>query len=985
MEFRALAVASLVALVFSPPTVASADAPRRILKPVRENHLHRLAGNTKPMLALAQDEGQVSSAETLTSLALHLAMTPQQEEDLEQLLRLQQTRGASQFHRFLTPEEYGRRFGPDSADIEKITAWLEEQGFSNVQVAQSRLVISFEGTAAQAQTAFHTSIHRYRWKGETHYANTDDPQVPAALRGIVRSVHGLNDFGLRPRGIRQVHTRFTPGIPGSHFLAPGDFATIYDVQPLYGSGLDGSGIKIAVVGQSNVQISDIRAFRAAAGLPPKDPTVILAGTDPGLKDGDQTEADLDIEWAGAIARNAEVIFVTSTNVFKSILYVVDNNLAPILTTSYGLCEPDMSQAESDTQAAVFRQANAQGIAVIASSGDSGAAGCDSGSPARRGLAVDFPASLPNVTGIGGTKFNEGNGQDSTYWSQTNNVFGASALSYIPESAWNESSSSGLSASGGGASIYNAKPSWQTGVGVPNDGARNIPDVALAASPGHDGYLICSKGNCVNGFLDTNSSVTLAGGTSAGSPAFAGVLALLVQALGPQGNINPALYALAAKFPDGFHDVTTSDNFVACQTGTPNCSSGQLGYSAGAGYDQVTGLGSIDAYRLVNQWTSFTAQTLNNSQGPLRFVPITPCRVADTRNAPGAFGGPKLPAGSTREFDIQNSSCNVPATAAAYALNVTVVPDGVLSYLTSWPSGQARPFVSTLNSDGRIKANAAIVPAGKNGGVNVYVTESTHVILDISGYFIPAASTSGLQFFPLEPCRVADSRQVVGDLGGPYLAGEQVRSFPVQGSNCGVPITAQAYSLNLTAVPRSSLSFVTAWPSGRAQPLASILNAPNGTVTANAAIIPAGIGGGISTYGSSDTDFIIDINGYFAPAAAAGNDYYPVNPCRVIDTRNGNAQPAAGISTVNVAGGACQSSPAARAYALNATVVPAGPLAYLTLWPSGQTTVPYVSTLNADSNTVTSNAAIVPSSNGLINAYASGPTYLIVDLVGYFAP
>ena len=258
-------------------------------------------------------------------------------------------------------------------------------------------------------------------------------------------------------------------------------------------------------------------------------------------------------------------------------------------------------------------------------------------------------------------------------------------------------------------------------------------------------------------------------------------------------------------------------------------------------------------------------------------------------------------------------------------------------------------------------------------------------MDISGYFVPAASSSGLEFFPLTPCRIADTRGANGNLGGPFLPGGQSRDFAVLSSSCSVPSDAEAYSLNFTSIPRQPLVFLAAWPAGQSQPLASILNAPTGTITANAAIIPAGTGGSISAFASNDTDLVIDINGYFAPASTAGSHFYTVNPCRVLDTRNpAGTAPFSGTINVNVSGSGCQAPVAAQAYVLNATVVPSGALPYLTLWPSGQAT-PLVSTLNADSNTVTSNMAVVPASSGLINAYAAGQTYLILDISGYFAP
>lgn len=976
-----------LAVLLSSPSVSSAtiETPRRIQGEIRDGETFRLNGNTRPTLALAQDGGEVSSAQAMPHMAVHFAMTSQQHEDLDQLLRQQQAKGSAQFHKFLSPEEFGARFGPNSGDVALITAWLEREGFSNVQVARSRTFISFDGTAGQVQTAFHTAIHRYTLNSEVHYANASDPALPKALTGMVESVRGLHDFRMKPKGVRKMNPHLTSNLTGNHFLAPGDYATIYNIQPLYQAGFDGTGVKIAVAGQSDIQLSDIRAFRAAAGLAPSDPTILLTGTDPGLQlsSGDEGESDLDVEWAGAIARNATVVFVTSTDVSTSITYAIDNNVAPVLALSYGDCESDEGLAASNTEAAQYQQANAQGMTVVAAAGDGGAADCDTNYPASHGLAVDVPASSPYVTGIGGTTFNEGSG---AYWSTTNNSFGGSALSYIPEVAWNDSvADNNLSASGGGSSSFNAKPTWQTGVGVPADGARDVPDLSFAASVDHDGVLVCSNGDCVNGFRNTDTTFDVVGGTSAGSPVFGGIVALMVQAYGPQGNVNPNLYALASASTDVFHDITSGDNIVACTVGTPGCPAGGIGYSAGVGYDRVTGLGSVDVYRLVSEWTSEVPPPIGVSSGPLSFVPLTPCRVADTRNQTGAFGGPELATASIREFVIPSSTCQIPTTAVAYAMNITVVPDGPLGYLSIWPSGQARPVVSTLNSDGRVKANAAIVPAGANGGVNVYVTNSTHLIMDVSGYFVPTAISSGLQFFPMAPCRIVDTRAAAGSLGGPFLAAGTPRDFPVLSSGCNVPSSAQAYSLNFTAVPRGPLSFLTAWPSGQAQPNASTLNATTGTVTANAAIIPAGNGGSVAAYGSNNTDLIIDINGYFAAAATGGNYFHTLSPCRVVDSRNPiGALPFSGTTTVNVTASGCQSPATAKAFAMNATVVPTGLLQFLTLSPDGEAT-PVVSTLNADPNTVTSNLAILPTNNGSIDAYAAGTTYLILDIFGYFAP
>ncbi len=375
----------------------------------------------------------------------------------------------------------------------------------------------------------------------------------------------------------------------------------------------------------------------------------------------------------------------------------------------------------------------------------------------------------------------------------------------------------------------------------------------------------------------------------------------------------------------------------------------------------------------------------SGNGALQFVPVTPCRVADTRNGNGAFGGPFISGQSERDFAIPNSACGIPATAQAYSLNVTAVPHGPLGYLTVWQSGQSQPFVSTLNSaDGRVKANAAIVPAGSNGAISVFASNDTDVVLDIDGYFVPAGGNSALAFYPMTPCRIADTRNATGSLGGPSMSAGQDRTFPVLSSSCGVPSNAQAYSLNFTAVPTATLGYLTTWPTGQAQPLVSTLNAQTGTVTANAAIVPAGQGGSIDVFVTNQTDVVIDINGYFAPPGTGGLSLYNLQPCRVLDTRNQGSQPFSGTLHVNVAASTCGVSTAGQAYVFNATVVPPGPLEFLTLWPDGQAQ-PLVSTLNAQDGFVTSNMAIVPTTNGSIDAFPSNPTHLVVDIFGFFAP
>jgi hypothetical protein len=374
---------------------------------------------------------------------------------------------------------------------------------------------------------------------------------------------------------------------------------------------------------------------------------------------------------------------------------------------------------------------------------------------------------------------------------------------------------------------------------------------------------------------------------------------------------------------------------------------------------------------------------------LQYFPVTPCRVVDTRWAAGPLGGPTMAGHSTRDFSIPSSPCNIPSTAAAYALNVTVAPRGPLGYLTIWPAGQPQPTVSTLNSpDMLVKANAAIVVAGAAGGVSVFVTDATDVVIDINGYFALPGGSAGLTFYPVTPCRVIDTRSGTGPLAGPTLAQGQTRTIPVQASACGVPVNAGAYSVNATVVPAASLGYITVWPTGAPMPVVSTLNAPTGAVTANAAIVPAGTGGAINAYATNTTDLIIDINGYFAPAGNGGLSFYGLVPCRAVDTRNPPGTlggPAlTGTRSFPIVTSTCGLPQAAQVYSLNATVVPTEPLGYLTLWAAGAA-VPGVSTLNSLNGSVVSNAAIVPAASGSIDALATNSTALILDANGYFAP
>jgi uncharacterized repeat protein (TIGR03803 family) len=466
-------------------------------------------------------------------------------------------------------------------------------------------------------------------------------------------------------------------------------------------------------------------------------------------------------------------------------------------------------------------------------------------------------------------------------------------------------------------------------------------------------------------------------TSTPNPSTAGQSVTITATVGPSGPPQPTgtvSFTSNGNAIAGCTSVTLSNLTAVCVTsGLPTGTDVVVAtYSGDNNYGPASGM---------------ITQIVNPVRSALQFVPVTPCRIVDTRNPNGPFGGPPIPARTARSFPLTegDNPCGIPASAVAYSLNVTVVPQTTLSFLTIWPTGEGQPTVSTLNApDGRTKANAAIVPAGMpSGGVSVYVTQTTNVIIDINGYFKPA-DASTLEFYPVAPCRVADTRSADGPLGGPPLMGTVERDFPVLSSACNLPSTAVAYSLNFTAVPLSGhLGFLTVWPQGQPRPTVSTLNDPTGTTVANAAIVPAGTGGGIATYASQDTNLIIDVNGYFAPPGTGGLSLYVLTPCRVLDTRNGNGA-FSGELTVHVMSSFCEVSGTAQAYVFNATVLPVAHLGFLTLWPDGESQ-PTVSTLNAPDGAITSNMAIVPTNNGSIDAYASQATQLILDISSYFAP
>jgi hypothetical protein len=697
-QFRKLLTLAGALMLVAPIAVLaqSSGVQPRIAAEISEQRLATLQGNLHPLAHPQYEQGRVDPSSKIERITMLFQKTPAQKADLDALLAAQQNPTSPSFHQWLTPAQYGDRFGIAQVDLEKVAAWLQAHGLIVVETPASKNFIVFGGTAAQVETAFHTEIHNYATSDRRFYAISSEPSVPAALATVVAGFRGLDNYQLKPHSIRKSTSsgtpqpNFTSGVTGNHFVGPGDFAAIYDLNPLYspGTAIDGTGQTIVVVGQSNVVLADIAAFRAASGMAAKAPimTLVPSSTDPGVVDsGDEQESSIDIEWAGAVAKNATIHFVYSGNgVFDALQYAVSQNFAPIISISYGSCEALNPAAIIDAWVSVAQQANSQGITIVSSTGDGGASDCDGtlgNYPAILGLSVDVPASLPYVTGVGGTEFDEGNG---AYWlGGVGNEVRDSAKSYIPEKVWNDSSSAvGLFAGGGGASLLFGKPTWQTGTGVPSDGVRDVPDISLNASPAHDPYLVCLQftprnsttftSNCVNGFRYSDGSLIAYGGTSFGAPTFSGILALINQRTGSagQGNINYILYPLAANSSTAFHDITTGDNTSACILGTQDCSTaGSFGFFAGTGYDLASGLGSIDATNLVNAWSSIST---------------------------GAGSTPTLSSINPTSATAGSAAFTLTATGTGFATNAQILWNGSTEGVTMQPGGMATIIKATIS-------------------------------------------------------------------------------------------------------------------------------------------------------------------------------------------------------------------------------------------------------------------------------------------------
>ena len=736
-----------------------------------------LPGNVHPLARPEFDRGEAPPDLPMKRMLLVLKRSDAQETALRRLIDDQQDKHSPHYHKWLTPTEFGAQFGPADSDITAVTNWLAGSGFEVTQISNGRTVIEFSGTAGLVKQAFATAIHKFVVNGESHWANANDPSIPTALAQLVTGVDSLHNFPKKAMNrfagtfskdkttgqVTPLSPQFT--FPAGCFpvgqncdaVGPYDFATIYDLTPLWNAGTDGSGQTIAIVGRTNINPQDATDFWNLFGLPvaPNKLTITLNGPDPGIN-GDEGEADIDTQWSGAVAPGASINFVTSAStdttdgVDLSAIYIVDNNLAPVMSTSYGLCELGLGTAGNQFFNGLWEQAAAQGISSFVSTGDNGAAGCDVpafGNAAQFGLNVNGLASTPFNTAVGGTDFNQYN-KWSTYWNSGNDIHQASAKSYIPENTWNDSCTNNFFVVFGGfgnnaeavcnnntiindgfvdtvggsggrsncvvnsqqlgtcAAAY-AKPGWQTGTGTQTDHVRDLPDVSMFASDGFTGsfYIVCQSDTAPSGTCDLNSpfaDFAGFGGTSVSTPAFAGIMALVNQKWGsPQGNAGFVLYKLAASKPSSFHDTPSgSTNSVPCFAGTPNCTVnvggdqfGLLsGFNTAANYDLATGLGSVDANTFVNNWGSVTFTSTTTT---LQLNAGNPVNVAHGASVPVQIG--VTPTSATGDADLLVYVG--PGTVTGPGIDFFQLTGGAFSGTTSALPGGTYNIVARYAGDG----------------------------------------------------------------------------------------------------------------------------------------------------------------------------------------------------------------------------------------------------------------------------------------------
>lgn len=778
---------TVCAVMLAMATMLFSQSPARANRIAGETSSRPMAiisGTLHPLTRLAIDLGEVNPGMQMETLVLNTSLNDAQRKDLDALLQALQGPGSPEYHKWLTQEQFGARYGLTEADLDKALGWLTAQRLTVKRVARSRNAIYFSGTAERVAAAFHTQLHHYQFHGRKHYANATRLEVPEEIASLLLNVRGLDNF--RPNS--NLHKKAaTPNYTyGStqHYLTPGDWMTIYNLIPVYNSGYDGSGIHVGVVGQTYAPPADIEKFTQNAGIgEPHLDYVCISTADctdtAGISSDDWMEADVDIEWVAGMAPGATVDYVyaagndTTQDVFSALQHAIQDYqsssglVLPVISMSYTECETNLAL----TQAVLFdqmgAQASAQGQTLIVSSGDSGAAGCDahdsnSVTTAAKGISAEAPADSPNFTAVGGTQFSGDVSDPTSYWNPVP-LTQVSAQSYIPETSWNETSTNGLNASGGGQStLRNGSrlefplPTWQSGL-ISGATGRLIPDIAFTAAQ-HDGYIGCagalddsSYGQmCSSGWYSSGGSdgslFYYFFGTSLAAPSFAGALAVMEQSLGPQGNINPKLYQLAKNpqsYATVFHDITTGNNVVPCRAGTSGCVNGVMGYVAKTGYDMVTGLGSIDGNALFLALGGLdlngTSVTIGTTPNLLRLgdqVTLNAQIVSLTGTGKGLIGGTvTFKMGNTvlGTAAVSNGSATLANVMVSAANGFTNGPDTITARYNGDPTYAPSNGSTTLSVSATPFASSTTVYAAPNPAPLGYtVTLNAWVASTISG-------------------------------------------------------------------------------------------------------------------------------------------------------------------------------------------------------------------------------------------------------------
>ncbi len=935
-------LASLSLALFATPAVEAQTrpVPSRVTTQVDDTRTVQLKGNIHPLARPEFDRGAVADSQPMTRMLLTLQRSAEQETALQQLMDAQQTKGAASYHAWLTPEQFGKQFGPSDADVQAVTDWLTRQGFQVAKVAAGRNAIEFSGNVAQVRNAFHTEIHKFAVNGQEHMANVSEPAIPAALAAVVKGVAAMNTFPRRAhlhnkgvyrwqRDTGEIKPLFTFGTPVSFAMAPADFAKIYNIPP----GADGTGQTIAVIGQSNIDAQDVIAFRNLFNLPQnftQANNVIVNGPDPGLQlfTGDEGESDLDVEWAGAVAPNAKILLVTSSTtqsnpsqitpgIDLSALYAVDNNLASVISESYGSCEPSLGSAGNLFYNALWEQAAAQGITVVVSTGDNGSAGCDpdpsgvSPNAAVDGLAVSGIASTPFNVAVGGTDFDataEPTTTSNQFWSLTNLPNFASALKYIPETTWDDSACAinfptacnsvdpqgfDLAAGSGGPSncaIFSGNscnkgypiPAYQAGFHTTQfPTVRTIPDVSLFASNGQNNVAVITceadvnPGGAACSLGSPFSDFSLVGGTSASTPPFGAIVALLNQASGGgrQGNVNYGLYFLAAHdtnytgnlcnsslpaTPNAaciFNDVTKGNIGVACVKGSTSnvdgttswcqgsgstfgvtVANGSVAYGAGAQYDLATGLGSVNVTNLIAKWSTFvrtgTTTTVASPTGGTpsgtNFSATVTVAPAPPTSTPALPEDVSLTALAGDHTTVLGSFGPFSLTAGAATATTNLLPPGT-AFVSATYGGDSTHGLST---------SAPLALAGTVQGAN-FASKTTVNLVTFDSNGNPHVGTSSVPY------------------GSPYVLSAVVTKS--DGTNCGFfyPKTVSPIPCPTgTIAMKDGANSLNDFPSGPASNATNIAKISNqgGLVEDFNVQLPGGSHSILATFTSGDTNY-----------------------------------------------------------------------------------------------------------------------------------